>query len=335
MPAREGEGSVEVTVLKNPDGLIRIFPASDGKCRITVEPQAGRFVPGLTCVTSYPLDLIEQIHAAKGIYTCNEILREEDPGGARHFLYHDVLSYLPPEAFAGKRVLDFGCGSGASTMALFRAVPAREIVGIDLEEKLLRIARLRAQRFGAHNVTMLRSPNPDSVPEGIGKFHYVMFSAVYEHLLPHERRSLLPLVWRLLEPGGVLFLNQTPYRYSPIDVHTTRLPLINYLPAPVALRYARRFSRCVTAQEDWPTLLRRGIRGATVKEIMRLLREHGEAELLRPMARVGDRIDLWFNTLSPRKRGVKRTIWASLNAIKVVTGAEVTPTLSLAIRKGH
>jgi SAM-dependent methyltransferase len=233
----------------------------------------------------------------------------------------------------GKRVLDFGCGSGASTMALYRALPPCEIVGIELEEKLLRVARLRAQRLGADRVRMLRSPSPDSVPEGIGKFHYVMFSAVYEHLLPHERRSLLPLVWSLLEPGGVLFLNQTPYRYSPIDVHTTRLPLINYLPAPIALRYARRFSHCVTPQEDWPTLLRRGIRGATVKEIMRLLREHGEAQLLRPMTRVGDRIDLWFNTLSPRQRGVKRTIWAGLKAIKVVTGREVTPTLSLAIRK--
>jgi SAM-dependent methyltransferase len=324
---------MDVTVFRNPDGLVRIFPPTEGKRRVTVEPQPGRFVPGLTCLTAYPLDLIEQIVSAKGIYTCNEILREEDPEGAGRSLYHEVLSYLTPEAFAGKRVLDFGCGSGASTMALHRALPPCEIVGIELEEKLIRIARLRTERLGASGVRILRSPSPDAVPEGIGKFHFVMFSAVYEHLLPHERRVLLPLMWSLLEPGGVLFLNQTPYRYSPIDVHTTRLPLINYLPAPMALRYARKFSPCVLPHEDWPTLLRRGIRGATVKEILRLLREHGEPELLRPMPRVGDRIDLWFNTLSKRKRGVKRTVWASLKAIKVVTGAEVTPTLSLAIRK--
>ena len=188
MPAKEGEGSVEVTVLKNPDGLIRIFPASDGKCRITVEPQAGRFVPGLTCVTSYPLDLIEQIHAAKGIYTCNEILREEDPSGARHFLYHDVLSYLPPDAFAGKRVLDFGCGSGASTMALFRAVPASEIVGIDLEEKLLRMQR-KVDTLEARAKALQRAiAELEEVKRSV-KAEIVRYEAPGTALIPVVRRS--------------------------------------------------------------------------------------------------------------------------------------------------
>jgi hypothetical protein len=64
------------------------------------------------------------------------------------------------------------------------------------------------------------------------EFDYIMFNAVFEHLLPHERPRLLPAVFvRHLRPVGVMFLNQTPYRYSLVEVHTTGgLPLINYLP---------------------------------------------------------------------------------------------------------
>jgi len=48
---------------------------------------------------------------------------------------------------------------------------------------------------------------------------------------------------------------------------------------------------------------------------------------------VGDRIDLWLGTLSTRHAWLKRSIWLSLKVIKWVTGRQITPTLSLAIRK--
>jgi hypothetical protein len=37
-------------------------------------------------------------------------------------------------------------------------------------------------------------------------------------------------LWRQLRLGGILFLNQTPHRYYPLEHHTTGLPLLNYLP---------------------------------------------------------------------------------------------------------
>jgi hypothetical protein len=48
---------------------------------------------------------------------------------------------------------------------------------------------------------------------------------------------------------------------------------------------------------------------------------------------VGDRIDLWFSTLSTRHAWLKRSIWFSLKSIKWLTGRQITPTLSLAIQK--
>jgi cyclopropane fatty-acyl-phospholipid synthase-like methyltransferase len=54
------------------------------------------------------------------------------------------LSYVPAQAFTGKRLLDFGCGAAASSVVVARLLPDVEIVGVDLDEDLLEAARLRA-----------------------------------------------------------------------------------------------------------------------------------------------------------------------------------------------
>jgi hypothetical protein len=79
-------------------------------------------------------------------------------------------------------------------------------------------------------VRFLVSPDANSLPPEIGTFDFVMLSAVYEHLLPEERRRVMPWIWSKLKPGGTLFINQTPYRYFPYEHHTTGLWFINYLP---------------------------------------------------------------------------------------------------------
>jgi 2-polyprenyl-3-methyl-5-hydroxy-6-metoxy-1,4-benzoquinol methylase len=317
-----------------PTGSMIIETLPDGRNRVSVRPAPGHAVVRKHWTTSYPVALIREIFSAKGLYVCDEIMREEDPRYVERYLQKEVLSYLPAAAFAGKRILDFGCGSGASSVVLSRLLPPCKIVGIELEDRLLNIARLRATHFGQTSIRLLRSPSGDTLPAGIGEFDVIMFSAVFEHLLPHERPMLLQKVWQHLRPGGILFLNQTPYRYSLVEVHTTGgVPLINYLPDGLALWAARKFSKHVRPDESWSTLLRRGIRGGTVPEVLGLLGGKERAELLPPLPEVGDRVDLWFRTLSPRHAWLKRSIWASLKAIKGLTGKEIAPTLSLAIRK--
>jgi 2-polyprenyl-3-methyl-5-hydroxy-6-metoxy-1,4-benzoquinol methylase len=315
------------------DGAVRVEALGDGKLRISVEPRPGLVVERRTWDTSYPLPLIQKLHATKGLYLCDEIMREEDPRYVEHYLRHEVLGYMDATEFAGKRVLDFGCGSGASTMVLARILPPCEIVGVELEERLIRNARLRAEQLGRPEVRFLQSPSSDLFPEGLGLFDYVIFSAVFEHLLPRERYTLLPRVWSHIKPGGVLFLNQTPHRYSPIEMHTTGLPMINYLPDGLALRMARRFSKRVKLDADWEALLRMGVRGGTVREILAILATCGSPALLRPRSSVGDQIDLWYGKLSRHHAWLKKSIWVSLKILKTATGVELTPELALAIRK--
>jgi len=319
--------------LESEDGVVRVEPLPDDRWRISVHPTQGVHIHKDLWVSRYPLGLIREIHATKGLYVCDEIMREENPRYVEHYLRHEMLSYVEPAAFRGKRILDFGCGAGASSVVLARLLPECEVVGVELEERLLRIARLRAKHFGLHRARFLRSPSGDALPESLGSFDFVLFSAVFEHLLPSERRTVLPLVWSHLNPGGILFLNQTPYRYSPVEIHTTSgLPLINYLPDRVTLGIVSRFSRRHSGQVSWERLLRAGIRGGTVSEILGILRQHGHPVLLEPRAEVGDRIDLWYGGLSARHRWLKRGIWAGLKVTKAASGRVITPSLALAIR---
>lgn len=314
---------------------IDISPADEGGRRlVTVEPQDGLFVACRSWRTAYPDDLIQLILAVKGpSYLNDEIRRDEDPSYVELSLRNDVFGYVEPARFVGKRLLDFGCGSGASTAIMARTLPDTEITGVELVPELARIAQARIEHYDLLNARVLISPSSQSLPDGIGSFDFVLLSAVWEHLLPPERPVAARLLWGVLKSGGALFLNQTPYRFSPVEAHTTGLPLINYLPRPVVLRLARRFSARVAADESWESLERRGIRGGSEREILGLL--PSGASLLSPLAGM-DRIDLWYRNSSestPRLARVKSAMRVGLKAVDRMTGMVLLPSLAVAVRK--
>jgi hypothetical protein len=139
-----------------------------------------------------------------------------------------------------------------------------------------------------------------------------------------------------LKEGGIVFLDQTPHRWFPVEAHTTGLPFINYLPDRLAHLCARLFSKRVSRGESWSSLLRQGIRGGTASEVMDFLNQAGKgAELLSPKFQgVRDPIDLWYQLSSAQRRPLtkKMMMWA-LRTIQALTGVTLVPTLSLAISK--
>ncbi len=317
---------------------IVISGASQGKRAIHVEPMNGDFIPVRNWTTSYPLELIEHVLKVKGAaYLCDEIMRDEDPSYVQHHFEWDILSYVDKETFRATRILDFGAGCGSSTMVLARMFPHAEIVSVDLVSEFIELARHRAEHYGfSDRVKVLPSPGPSRLPHELGTFDFVILSAVYEHLLPCEREVLLPLLWQHLKPKGIVFINQTPYRWFPIEVHTTGLPLINYLPDSIALLICRRFSKRVAKNESWNDLLRRGIRGATMNEIGRILEGNDcTGELLLPTKKgMKDHIDLWFGLSSTtRQPAIKKVMKLMFKALHTMSGVVMVPYLSLAIRK--
>jgi 2-polyprenyl-3-methyl-5-hydroxy-6-metoxy-1,4-benzoquinol methylase len=276
----------------------------------------------------YPEELVDQIRKVKGEAAADELARDLDPTYVELSLRYSILSYVGEDELDGGRLLDFGCGSGASTVVLARLFPSLAIVGVDLDPDFLGIAELRARHYGLSSVTFVCSSVPDRLPDDLGMFDYVMMSATYEHLLPDERTTIMRELWKVLRPGGVLFLNQAPHRWYPLEFHTTGLPLLNYLPAPLAHIAARRLSRRGGVREaSWEQLERAGIRGATTREIMTRL--PGDATLIKPRRLgIADQADLWYTMSSARRRHWRKPLLRI--AYKIF---HVTPNLNIAVQK--
>jgi 2-polyprenyl-3-methyl-5-hydroxy-6-metoxy-1,4-benzoquinol methylase len=324
------------TIWRHPDALIRVVEGN-GRRTISVEPRPGYFTPLKKWNTRYPIDLIDHVLRVKGPgFLCDEISRDENPRQVQHNFSWNILSYVEKKDFAGRRVLDFGSGSGASSMVLARMFPEANIVGVELDPEHVELARHRARFYGIDDrVRFELSPDSTSLPANIGRFDYIIFMAVYEHLLPSERGRMLPLVWSHLKSGGILFLDETPYRWFPIESHTTGLPLINYLPDRLTLYCSRWLSKRIRHDASWEELLREGIRGATTEEILNSLRRQGPAELLNPSYQVKDHIDLWYRLSSTTRRPLmKKFLMWSFRAVKLATGVTIIPVLTLAFKKG-
>jgi SAM-dependent methyltransferase len=269
-------------------------------------------------------------------WVCDAVRRVEDPSYVENDLRHDVLSYVAPDDVAGAEVLDFGCGGGASAVVLNRLAPGARITGVELEAKFLDLARACTDWHGVPDCRFLLSPGAEALPEGIGPFDFILMSGVYEHLLPDERRRLMPDIWRLLKPGGVLFVSQTPHRWFPTEGHTTGLPFVNYVPDSVAHWAAHRLSPRIRTRFTWDELLRRGIRGGTPREIMNCLgTEGGRPVLLSPSRNgIADPVTLWSRSSAVRHSTLshesKRLL---LKAFWRLTNHALVPNLSLGIRK--
>jgi len=325
-------------VLHHDEGSLEIREGpSPGKRSVFVRPHRNALHISIKQIeTAYPMSLIETMLRVRGLGLCDDIARDEDSSYLEAKLAHDISAYFPADDFSGRRILDFGCGGGSSTMILARLFPASEIVGVELSPEYLSIARARLRYYGFSKVILMQSPSGERLPESIGMFDFVLLSAVFEHLLPAERKLLMPLLWSHLKPNGCFLVNQTPHRFYPIEDHTTGLPLINYLPDRAAMWAAKRLSKRNLRGDRWETLLRKGIRGATEREILRSLgaQDTSNAVLLEPIGPGGgNRVDLWYSALSTRHRPLKKVIRELLRFIYKISGTLFVPHVSVVLRK--
>jgi SAM-dependent methyltransferase len=143
----------------------------------------------------------------------------------------------------GCTVLEYGCGSGPVTAAF--APHARRYIGIDIDADDVATGR-RILAGGGIEPTLLAFP-PDRILDETarfrGKVDVFLCYAVLEHMSVDERLALLELARDVVRPDGIIVVIETPNRLTPWDYHTSQLPFLNQLPAPLALRYAERSPR--------------------------------------------------------------------------------------------
>ena len=107
--------------------------------------------------------------------------------------------YLRPDM----EVLEFGCGTGSTAIA--NAPHVKEIRAIDISEKMLEIARSKAETAGVGNVRFEQS-DIDAFTAPDGTFDAVLGLSIL-HLL-EDRNTSIAKVYRMLKPGGV-FVSST------------------------------------------------------------------------------------------------------------------------------
>jgi 2-polyprenyl-3-methyl-5-hydroxy-6-metoxy-1,4-benzoquinol methylase len=323
------------TVLSNDTGSLRITTTPQGLLALHARPN-GVDVGHNDIVTDYSLELIQEIFKEFGAsYTIEEIGRDIADNDAQLDVRYSVLAYFPDELLNRTlKILDYGCGSGSSTLALSRLFPNATIIGMDFVGKYLRLAQLRIQHYGLNNAQFHQVPSSGRFSD-FERFDLVFLNAVYEHLLPSERPVVLESLWKALKPGGSLILNQTPHRWFPIETHTSALPLINYLPASLARWAQIRLSKRSFGVETWEQLLRRGIRGATVSEIVgNIKRVDRGARLLKPFRISSSWAGIWYAAKRERMRDgfmaqAVKTVEKAVNATRV----PFAPYISIAVLK--
>lgn len=137
----------------------------------------------------------------------------------------------------GARILEIGCGTGASTVAL--AEQGAKVTAIDIDEPSLRVAK---QRCAAHNVQCeLVQANGAAAKTFLERepYDFVIFFACLEHMTHAERIQSMRDTWQALPEGALWCVIETPNRLWYFDDHTSRLPFFNWLPDDLAFAYSR------------------------------------------------------------------------------------------------
>src|SRR5215475_9565178 len=227
--------------IKAADGEVRIVPQGrTDKLRLEIRLDDSVF--SNCCETEFAVPVIEYLVERIGCRDLVAVINRFEQSRVPAIVKSQLFSYFRPEDFRGKRLLDFGCGLGASTFRIAKMLPETEVVGIDVVPDKIAIAQSIAALQRVGNAEFLCSPSGDRLPDEIGRFDYVMLCAVYEHLLPRERQTLMPQLWSAMKEGAAIFINLTPYRYFPVEYHSTGLWFINYLPDRLAHLMARQFA---------------------------------------------------------------------------------------------
>lgn len=102
----------------------------------------------------------------------------------------------------GMTVVDLGCGTGTLALMVKRTQPAAHVIGVDVDERILGIARAKIAAAGVD--VELRRGLVQEVGLAPGSIDRVVTSLVLHHLTTDEKLSALRALHAALKPDGEL-----------------------------------------------------------------------------------------------------------------------------------
>ncbi|MCP5075449.1 MAG: methyltransferase domain-containing protein [Rhodobacteraceae bacterium] len=119
------------------------------------------------------------------------------PGGP-----DEIRKIVEDVDFAGKRVLDIGCGTGGIGLFLTEQYAPASFTGIDVETGLIVRANVDAEQRGLHDKVNFLCVEPGPLPLDAGAFDVVFSKDAMVHIA--DKESLFQEIFRVLSPGGIV-----------------------------------------------------------------------------------------------------------------------------------
>ena len=102
------------------------------------------------------------------------------------------------------KLLDLGCGTATLTIAIKEAHPDADVVGLDGDANILRMAGKKAADAGV-SISLHRGYSY-ALPYADNSFDRVVSSLFFHHLTTRNKRRTLAEIERVLKPGGQLHI---------------------------------------------------------------------------------------------------------------------------------
>lgn len=109
------------------------------------------------------------------------------------------------------RILDQGCGTGILTMEIAREFPGCEIVGVELRDEYLSLARHKALSARLKEIHFLLGRAEDVIPEGGFDCITSSYLAKYADL-----SALTANARKMLRPGGIMIMHDFTLPSNPV-----------------------------------------------------------------------------------------------------------------------
>ena len=106
--------------------------------------------------------------------------------------------------FQKGRIIDVGCGAGGTGIVLAQAFPKCEVLGIDLSQPLLDIARESARAVALNGRVKFEQTDVQRIPYEDDSFD-VVINMNMVHLVENPV-AMLNEIERILKPDGILFI---------------------------------------------------------------------------------------------------------------------------------
>jgi SAM-dependent methyltransferase len=195
---------------------------------------------GRSYPTRYSARVIRMLVERKGAHRAPLYFDFKDTRGP-HFL-DPLFRYLRARGARALRVLEIGCSFGHMTEYLAEQPEIAALHTYDTDAAFVELTRAKVEELGlkvVREVLCLDQAATCRLPWPDGAFDVVVVVGIVEHLPIRHRRAQVDEYYRVLARGGHIAILDTPNRWFPVETHSVGLPLVQWLPAPLAWRYAR------------------------------------------------------------------------------------------------